>query len=136
MPAFAPSGAPPPGPPPPSTAERQSLKNQLQAQVEYYFHMDNLLKDVFLRKHMNEEGWVPIQVIAGFRRIISLTTDQSLICDAISQSSKLELDPQNISLRLKHDWHRWILAPSAAPAAGLPPAAQLMGADPRHYDGN
>lgn len=31
-------------------------------QIEYYFSIDNLCKDVFLRLHMDADGWVPIQV--------------------------------------------------------------------------
>jgi hypothetical protein len=31
-------------------------------QIEYYFSIDNLCKDVFLRLHMDVDGWVPIQV--------------------------------------------------------------------------
>lgn len=118
MPALTAPGAPPPSQPPPplSAAERQNLKNQLQAQIEYYFGMDNLLKDVHLRKHMNEEGWVPLSVIAGFTRIMSVTTDISLLADAVGQSSKLELDTSNGSLRLKQDYQRWILAPQASAA--------------------
>lgn len=30
---------------------------------------DNLLKDYYLRSKMEEQGWVPIQIIADFNRV-------------------------------------------------------------------
>lgn len=46
---------------------------------EYYFSDDNLQKDFFLRNQMDEEGFVPISVIAGFNRLQALTQDTDLI---------------------------------------------------------
>ncbi|RWW07611.1 hypothetical protein BHE74_00037627 [Ensete ventricosum] len=41
----------------------------LLKQIDYYFSSDNLCKDVFLRQKMDEQGWVPISLIAGFNRV-------------------------------------------------------------------
>jgi len=30
---------------------------------------DNLCKDMYLRRHMDEQGWVPVALIAGFNRV-------------------------------------------------------------------
>merc|ERR1719181_1582412 len=82
-------GAPPPQPqgvsplPPPSGADRQKIKTQVQGQIEYYFSQDNLLKDVYLRSRMNEEGWISLDILAGFRRVQQMTTDLGLIIEAI-----------------------------------------------------
>lgn len=46
---------------------------------EYYFSDDNLQKDFFLRNQMDEEGFVPISVIARFNRLQALTQDTDLI---------------------------------------------------------
>ena len=46
---------------------------------EYYFSDDNLQKDFFLRNQMDDEGFVPISVIAGFNRLQALTQDTDLI---------------------------------------------------------
>ena len=37
----------------------------MRTQVEYYFGVENLCRDTFLRSKMNEEGWIPLPVIAG-----------------------------------------------------------------------
>ncbi|CAA6656002.1 unnamed protein product [Spirodela intermedia] len=49
------------------------LRAMLLQQIEYYFSPENLCRDVFLRQNMDEEGWVPVSLVAGFRR--SLDTE-------------------------------------------------------------
>mmetsp|Transcript_5421 Transcript_5421/g.16778 ORF Transcript_5421/g.16778 Transcript_5421/m.16778 type:complete len:386 (-) Transcript_5421:662-1819(-) len=115
----------PGGPPPQSQtvaggSDRQSLKSQVQSQIEYYFGRENMIKDVYLRSSlMNEEGWVQIAPLANFRRIQSMTTDMSIIMDAIASSQKLEMDPQGQLVRLKTNWQEWVLSPKS----GSQPAA-------------
>ncbi|KAK8944067.1 hypothetical protein KSP40_PGU015513 [Platanthera guangdongensis] len=41
----------------------------LLKQIEYYFSVENLCKDEYLRKNMDEHGWVSIFLIADFRRV-------------------------------------------------------------------
>ncbi|URD91462.1 LA [Musa troglodytarum] len=48
--------------------QRASLLNQ----IDYYFSSNNLCKDVYLRQNMDEQGWVPISLIAGFPRVSEL----------------------------------------------------------------
>lgn len=33
---------------------------------------ENLCRDVFLRQNMDQQGWVPISLIAGFNRVSEL----------------------------------------------------------------
>jgi len=106
-----------------SPAERTALTTQVQGQIEYYFGIENLLKDVFLRKHMTaEEGYVPISVIANFNCISNMTRDPSILIQAISTSQLVEISPQNTHIRLKNDWPRWILATQQG-ASTVPAAA-------------
>lgn len=51
------------------------LLSRLLYQIDFYFSADNLARDTFLRRHMDESGWVPISVIAKFNRVASLSTD-------------------------------------------------------------
>lgn len=41
--------------------------------------MDNLERDFYLRKRMDSEGFLPIDLIATFHRVQALTTDVGLI---------------------------------------------------------
>lgn len=34
-----------------------------------YCSNENLVKDTYLRSNMDEQGWVPISLIAGFNRV-------------------------------------------------------------------
>jgi la-related protein 1 len=45
------------------------LRAELLKQIEYYFSDDNLCKDIFLRRHMDDQGWVPLPLIAGFNQV-------------------------------------------------------------------
>lgn len=40
--------------------------------IHLFCSNENLVKDTFLRQNMDEEGWVPIQLIAGFRKVSCL----------------------------------------------------------------
>jgi len=105
---------------PPSTVyypiplEGESLKEAIQKQVEYYFSVENLCKDMYLRKQMDEEGWVPLSVISQFHRLLSLTTDAKLLAESIEGSALLESKEDKI--RRKDDWKTWIPAKTAETA--------------------
>merc|ERR1711920_126969 len=91
-----------------------------------YFSEENLIKDVFLRgKGMNDEGWVSVQFLAHFKRVQAMTTDLSLIMDALQCSEKLEFDSQNQRVRLRNNWQRWIFT-----AANRVPRDTIVGDSP------
>ncbi|XP_058218420.1 la-related protein 1C-like isoform X2 [Rhododendron vialii] len=60
----------PPMPPLPSTVLDDTMRASLVNQIDYYFCDDNLSRDDFLRSKMDEEGWVPISLIAGFPKVV------------------------------------------------------------------
>ncbi|KAG0142646.1 hypothetical protein CROQUDRAFT_662289 [Cronartium quercuum f. sp. fusiforme G11] len=78
-------------------------------QCEYYFSVENLVKDVFLRSHMEQEGWVKISTISSFNRIKSLSTDLEQIRDVMALSAFLEVDRERMMVRKKSDWADWLL---------------------------
>ncbi|CAL5183770.1 unnamed protein product [Lathyrus oleraceus] len=69
----------------------EDLKLKIIKQVEYYFSDENLPTDKYLLSlvRRNKEGFVPIQVIASFRKTKKLTRDQLLIAAALKESSLL-----------------------------------------------
>lgn len=48
-------------------------------QVSYYLSDNNLSQDAFLRDRMDAEGWVPVELLASFNRMKSITTDLRVI---------------------------------------------------------
>ncbi|KAI8266897.1 putative HTH La-type RNA-binding protein [Colletotrichum sp. SAR11_239] len=47
----------------------EHLRHIAIPQLEYYFSLENLLKDDFLRKHMDGQGFVPFDLVLGFGRV-------------------------------------------------------------------
>ncbi|KAI8541117.1 hypothetical protein RHMOL_Rhmol08G0037500 [Rhododendron molle] len=86
------------------------LHAKIVTQINYYFSNENLISDTFLRRNMDEDGWVPIKLIAGFKKVMVLTNDIPLILDALRSSDVVEV--QNGKVRKRNDWRRWIMPPS------------------------
>ncbi|XP_011871317.1 PREDICTED: la-related protein 1B [Vollenhovia emeryi] len=68
-----------------------TLKEYIRKQIEYYFSEENLVKDFFLRRKMNAQGFLPLTLIASFQRVQNLTMDIDLVIDAVVDSDRLEL---------------------------------------------
>ena len=79
---------------------------------EYYFSLDNLCKDMFLRKHMDSQGWVFLTVLVKFNRIKQLTSDVELIKYVCRNSEVIDfqtgLDGVD-RVRKADGWQQWVL---------------------------
>ncbi|XP_023003871.1 la-related protein 1C-like [Cucurbita maxima] len=94
------------------------LYAMIVSQIEYYFSGQNLIKDTFLRKNMNEEGWVPIRLIASFNKVKRLTESIPIILDALQSSSLVEVKGETV--RRRNDYDRWIIRPGEIPDVAGP----------------
>ncbi|GFR40100.1 hypothetical protein Agub_g652 [Astrephomene gubernaculifera] len=113
---------------------KQMVTEAVRKQIDYYFSVENLCKDIFLRSKMDDNGWIPLAVVANFNRVRILTLDWTLIVDAIADSPIVEVSSDSTMLRARENWDRWILPPQqrdlshnpaaikAAPAAPAAPA--------------
>ncbi|KAK9765094.1 hypothetical protein K7432_006849 [Basidiobolus ranarum] len=84
----------------------EPLMVKLKSQIEYYFSIENLCRDVYFRNNMDSEGYVPISLLAGFNRIKALTEDEKLVHDALVSSEVVEV--KDMKIRKKDDWARWL----------------------------
>lgn len=82
-----------------------TLKEYIRKQIEYYFSEENLLRDFFLRRKMDSDGYLPINLIASFHRVQALSTDLKVVMDAIRDSEVLEIT--DFKVRTKDDPTRW-----------------------------
>ncbi|KAL0323214.1 UNVERIFIED_CONTAM: La-related protein 1C [Sesamum angustifolium] len=117
--SFRPMPLVPPPPPmlfPP--ANENSLTNLIVKQIDFYFSDDNLVKDNFLRSKMDEHGWVPITLIASFRRVQQLTKDIPVILESLRYSTVVEV--QGDKVRRRNEWSKWLHS-SARPSADSGP---------------
>uniref|UniRef100_A0A8C1KES7 La ribonucleoprotein 1B n=1 Tax=Cyprinus carpio TaxID=7962 RepID=A0A8C1KES7_CYPCA len=87
------------------TIEENLLKEYIKRQIEYYFSLPNLERDFFLRRKMDSKGFLPISLIASFHRVQALTTDISLIKEAVKNSEVVELVDEKI--RRKEEPEHW-----------------------------
>ncbi|CAI7627521.1 unnamed protein product [Penicillium bialowiezense] len=108
--------------------EPYALLNLLSMQLEYYFSVDNMCKDMFLRKQMDSQGFVPLHVLASFKRVKSLTEDFELLRHVSRQLRTVEYQTGEDGvdrLRPRERWQQWVL-----PLEQREPAAQHDGAAP------
>ncbi|XP_022977762.1 la-related protein 1C-like [Cucurbita maxima] len=108
-------GVPFMAPMPPNAVFYPTSDPQLYAkivhQIEYYFSGKNLIKDTFLRGNMDEDGWVPIHLVAGFKMVRALTDNIPVILDALRMISTV-VEVQGDKVRRRNDYSRWIMLPS------------------------
>lgn len=96
-----------------------NLPPSLVSQIEYYFSDANLVKDDFLRLKMDEEGWVPIKLIANFPRVKTLTEkvqsdNIQFILYCLRASTFVEVQDEKV--RRRDGWRKWTHT-SGQPAA-------------------
>nr|XP_043631776.1 la-related protein 1C [Erigeron canadensis] len=101
----------PPLPPAMYFAVDPQLYANIVTQIDYYFSNENLVRDTYLRQNMDEQGWVSVSLIAGFKKVSYLTDNVQLILDAMRTSTVVEV--QGDKIRRRNDWMKWII-PAAA----------------------
>lgn len=81
-------------------------------QVEYYFSIENLCKDMYLRRRMDSQGFVSLLFIAGFKRMRELTTDLALVRHVCEETNEIEYvvgDDDQERLRRRNGWQNFVL---------------------------
>jgi hypothetical protein len=76
---------------------------------EYYFSVDNLVKDMWMRSHMNARGYIPITILVHFNRLRSLAAQPRLILLAARSSPLLKV--KKWAIRARKDWYHWTFPP-------------------------
>ncbi|KTW25787.1 hypothetical protein T552_03400 [Pneumocystis carinii B80] len=87
------------------------LKNCILSQIDYYFSVENLCKDLFLRRHMDSQGWVNLLILANFNRIRSFALEYNFIRDITTYSRTVDVnfsDGYDL-VRKKEGWEIWVL---------------------------
>jgi la-related protein 1 len=125
----------------------------LLGQLEYYFSVQNLCTDFWLRKQvrfrvpysvrrevsdmtfylqMDDRGWVPISVIASFNRVRHLTSDATLVRDVLALSAYVEVYGEKVRLRDRH-WEPFVLPDAPASDVLEPMEQQQLLSQPQHH---
>ncbi|KAI8961757.1 hypothetical protein F5Y11DRAFT_218681 [Daldinia sp. FL1419] len=87
------------------------LLSWVLSQVEYYFSIDNLCKDEYLRKCMDSQGFVPLGVIAGFKRMQEIAEYQiiRLACEVSSLIEFVITDDGQEKVRRREKWEMFVV---------------------------
>ncbi|VEU23686.1 DEKNAAC104876 [Brettanomyces naardenensis] len=115
-------GAPPEG----GKSSRENQLDGLASQIDYYFSPQNLIKDIFLRKNMNDEGFLPLTVVAAFYRVSAMSfNDINAVIECLDRCKNLEyglIEGENgekfYKVRPIDNPHQWILSEDQRTAAG------------------
>ncbi|RYP66968.1 hypothetical protein DL769_005884 [Monosporascus sp. CRB-8-3] len=100
-----------PQPPPLFNYFDTSILGLVRAQIEYYFSIDNLCKDLFLRNRMDSQGFVLLNIITQFKRMQELTSDYNLVRYASQTSERVELvtgEDRQDRIRRREGWETWV----------------------------
>jgi la-related protein 1 len=84
----------------------------IKSQIEYYFSIENLCKDMYLRKRMDSQGFVPLHFIAAFKRMRELSGDLGLIRAVCEESNEIDFvlgDDDCERLRRRNGWETFVL---------------------------
>ncbi|KAL7927429.1 hypothetical protein ACQKWADRAFT_3107 [Trichoderma austrokoningii] len=84
----------------------------LKSQVEYYFSIENLCKDVYLRARMDSQGFVPLHFIASFKRVRDLSADIAMVRTVCELSTEVDLvigDDDVERVRRSESWESFVL---------------------------
>lgn len=76
-----------------------NLISKIRTQIEYYLSKENLAIDYYLISKLSKEGFVPISLLAQFKKLSVLTNNIYDIISSIKTSNKLELDENSENVR-------------------------------------
>ncbi|KAI0567008.1 RNA binding motif [Gracilaria domingensis] len=82
---------------PTSSAASEDRLASVQTQLEFWFSAVNLRRDWYLRRQMDQEGWLDPSVFMHFNRIKQIHATIRDIIDAAERSSQLEVSSPNSS---------------------------------------
>lgn len=104
-----------------------------KTQVEYYFSPDNLVRDTYLRRNMDMDGYVPVGFVAGFQAVYNVHQDYASLLEALKRSDVLEMDVEHEKIRTRDGWQKW-LWPNAEGGYGVPRYIKMASREPSHED--
>jgi len=107
---------------------REYYAHMAVQQIELLYTIDTLCVDTYFRSYMDEEGYVPMALLASYPQVAcyaSTIEDLSSKLHA-KEDSILEVDVTNETVRLKEGWEMWLM-PNSTGAKGVPKYVKEQG---------
>ncbi|KAG9311612.1 hypothetical protein JVU11DRAFT_7822 [Chiua virens] len=92
----------------PNTYLAEAAQNCLLDQLEYYISPQNMVQDFYLRQRMDDEGWIPISLLASFKRVRQLHTDADVAREVLSRSRVVEVNGDWVRMGSRQ-WESFVL---------------------------
>mmetsp|Transcript_12190 Transcript_12190/g.22849 ORF Transcript_12190/g.22849 Transcript_12190/m.22849 type:complete len:510 (-) Transcript_12190:131-1660(-) len=95
----------------PNTKDLEAMKSAAVKQIEYFFSVDELVKNIFMRKHMDADGFLPAAIVFNFPSVLSYCVPYYDLLEALNMSKTVEVNFNNECLRLKggeEQYKKWI----------------------------
>lgn len=83
----------------------------IRQQIEYYFSIENLCKDVYLRAHMDSQGFVPLMFVCGFSRMRQMQPNMDHVRMVCAESDVVDFvvaEDDVERLRRRDGWENWV----------------------------
>eukprot|EP00038_Savillea_parva_P027478 m.59844 g.59844 ORF g.59844 m.59844 type:complete len:315 (-) comp7915_c0_seq2:80-1024(-) len=115
----------------PTSPDRDSFagfdpRDRLLRHLNYYFSIENLMKDSYLLSHMNAEYYVPCSLIASFPAVQKLTTDLDLVVELLRTIPTIQVTVDGSMVRpMMMPPQAYMMPMTGAAGTFLPPMASL-----------
>lgn len=87
---------------------QQSNELELVRQLKYYFSVDNLIKDFYLRNNMDKQGWISIDLFLNFPKVERMGVNKDELIETFKSIDIVELDDKLLNVRLVNTWDKWV----------------------------
>ncbi|MBZ3888256.1 La-related protein 1B [Sciurus carolinensis] len=95
------------------SVEEARLKDCIECHIAYDFGVENLDRDFFLGRKMDEHGFLPVSLMVRWHRVQAVTTNLDLTLEALKDSTQVEAGDEKIRKRTE---------PETRPTLGPVPA--------------
>ncbi len=95
----------------PTAHELAAMKKSAVRQVEYFFSKDELVRNIYLRKQMDVEGYLPAAIVFNFPSVLMYGIPYHELLDALKDSKCIDIDLENDCLRVKggeEEYKKWL----------------------------
>jgi hypothetical protein len=95
----------------PTPQDLAAFKKSAVQQVEYFFSTDELVRNIYLRKQMDLEGYLPAAIVFNFPTVLMYGVPYDELLEAVKACDSVEVDSENECLRVKggeEEYKKWL----------------------------
>lgn len=107
---------------PPALTESQleEAKVEVTKQIEYFFSVNELCRNTYLRHHMDVQGYLPAAIVFNFPSVVMHGVPYHDLMDHLNtNSTSIDVDIVNETMRVSVGWEQW-LYPNGEGGLGCP----------------